>query len=180
VRYYSPPDLIDLPSVFWGEGFVPAAYGSFSLEGTDAHGGWVATAADLVRFTLAVDGQHGAPLLTPESVQAVVNTPRPKEPGNGSGWDNKPVAAGLGWDIRQVDGGFEWSKGGALTGSSCALPIRRPDGLAFAFVFNSLPNDFRTFCLEAGEAILAVADTIGAWPEHDLFTAANPSTPPDA
>jgi N-acyl-D-amino-acid deacylase len=169
VRYYSPPGLIRLPSVFWGEGFVPAAYGSFYLETTDAHGGWIASAADLVRFTLAVDGQRGTPLLTPAMVQAMLGTTRPKEEGHGSGWNNEPVVNGLGWDIKPVEGGFEWSKGGALTGSVSALPFRRPDGLAFAFTFNTLPNDDRSFFHEAGETILAVADTISSWPEHDLY-----------
>lgn len=179
VQYYSPPGLIPLPSVFWGEGFVPAAYGSFYLETTDAHGGWIASAADMVRFTLAVDGQRGTPLLTSAMVQALVGTTRPKE-SHGSGWDNEPVVNGLGWDIKPVDGGFEWSKGGALTGSTSALPFRRPDGLAFAFTFNTLPNDYRSFFVEAVETIQAVADSITAWPEHDLFTEAESAATPGA
>ena len=78
VRYYAPPGQAPGWSVFWGEGFAPFAYGgSTYLEALDAHGGWIASAADLVRFATAVDGQRGPALLTPETVQAMITTPRP-------------------------------------------------------------------------------------------------------
>jgi N-acyl-D-amino-acid deacylase len=172
VHYYSPPSLdpSESESVFWGEGYVPLAYGSFYMEALDAHGGWIASAADLVRFTMAVDGQRGAALLSPSALQTMGNTPRPKESGIGSGWDMKPVTAGLGWDTKTVPGGVEWSHGGALWGSSAAWPFHGPDELTMAFVFNTLPAEFREFFLEAGTAILTTAGGVQTWPTHDLFS----------
>jgi N-acyl-D-amino-acid deacylase len=79
VFYYAPAGLGLSESVFWGEGYVPLAYGSFYMEALDAHGGWIASAADLVRFTMAVDGQRGAALLSPAALRAMITTPRPKE-----------------------------------------------------------------------------------------------------
>jgi N-acyl-D-amino-acid deacylase len=180
VHYYAQPDLPPLNSVFWGDGFVPAAYGSFYLEGTDAHGGWIMNAADMVRLTLAVDGQRGAALLSPAALESMLATPRPQESGIGSGWNKKPVPGGLGLDVTPVDGGFEWSKGGALTGTCGALPFRRADGLTFTFVVNTLPDDFRTFVFETAQAILVAADSVSAWPEHDLFAESEPAATPGA
>jgi N-acyl-D-amino-acid deacylase len=170
VRYYSPPELGLSESVYWGEGYVPLAYGSYAMEAVEAHGGWIASAADLARFAMAVDGQRGTAILSPESVEAMISTPRPKESGDGSGWDSRPVTAGLGWDMKPVANGVEWSKPGALGGTSAALVFRGADRLTFAFAFNSLPDDFRRFVTETGRAILAAAGAVESWPTHDLFT----------
>jgi N-acyl-D-amino-acid deacylase len=50
VRYYHP-GIVD--SVFPGIGPVPVPYGGFHLEAMDAHGGWVASVVDLLRFEKA-------------------------------------------------------------------------------------------------------------------------------
>jgi N-acyl-D-amino-acid deacylase len=54
VRYYQP-NLANLPSVYPGQGNVPACYGGFNLEAMDSHGGWIASAVDLARFAVNVD-----------------------------------------------------------------------------------------------------------------------------
>lgn len=169
VRYYSPAGLGLQESAFWGEGYVPMAYGHYYMEALDSHGGWIASAEDLVRFTLAVDGQRGQALLSPEALEAMLTTPRPRDEPPGSSWNKKPVTAGLGWDVEHVAGGVTWSHGGALEGACSVLPFHGTDGLVFAFVFNTLPIDFRTFFLEAGEKIQEVAGSIQTWPTHDLF-----------
>ncbi len=174
VHYYAPPELGRSESVFWGDGYDLAAYGSYYMEALDAHGGWIGSAADLVRFATAVDGQRGPALLTPVSLRALTDTPRPAESGIGSGWDMKPVTHGLGWDMTPVAGGVEWAKPGALEGSSAAWIYRGVDGLAIAFVFNSLPVEFRQFVRDAGQAILAAAHAVQTWPTDDMFAAMAP------
>lgn len=167
VRYYGPPDQAPNVSVFWGEGFVPFAYGGFYVEAFDSHGGWIASAADLARFTTAIDGQRGAALLKPATVQAMITTPRPPSGATGAG--NAPTSTGLGWDMTRMTGGVEWSHAGALIGSSSAMLVRSPDGLTFAFVFNSQPDDTDPFFIEAYNGLKAVASTVRTWPTHDLF-----------
>jgi N-acyl-D-amino-acid deacylase len=95
-----------------GEGFVPVGYGSFYMPALDAHGGWIGSASDMVRFSLAVDGRRRTPLLTPETVTAMESSPRPPAAAAGAG--NAREALGLGWNSVAVDGGFEWSHVGAL------------------------------------------------------------------
>ena len=174
VRYYAPPGQPPAWSVFWGEGYAPYAYGgSTYLEALDAHGGWIASASDLVRFATAVDGQRGPALLTPATVRTMAGTPRPRadSPGHGVPGVTAEVTAGLGWDMIPRAGGVEWSRVGALIGSTASWLARRPDGVTVAFVANSLPPDYNAFLNEAitelGQAIDAVRD----WPAGDLFRA---------
>lgn len=170
VAYANPADLPLQPSVFWGEGFVPAAYGAYSLPALDAHGGWIATAADLARFATAIDGQRGAALLQPATVQAMITTPRPKAGATGAG--NPPVSAGLGWDMTPVAGGVEWAHAGALEGSNASWLFRGADGLTLAYVFNTLPNDFVPFFDASFQRLRAAAKAVTSWPTHDLFASA--------
>ncbi len=143
-----------------GEGYVPVGYGSFYLRSLDAHGGWISSAHDLVRFALAIDGTWGDPLLTPESVTAMETTPRPPSAGAGAG--NVATAHGLAWNSAEVEGGYEWSHAGALEGSNCSWLVRKPDGTSLAFVFNSLPTDFGTFF---GEIIGGMQELLAAVPD---------------
>jgi N-acyl-D-amino-acid deacylase len=178
VRYYGPPGQAPRPSVFPGVGYAPVAYGDFYLEALDAHGGWISTAEALVRFMSAVDGQRGPALLRPETVRAMLETPLPSAEGGGAGAGNAASASGLAWNVRAVPGGHEWSHAGALEGSTAAWMGRTPDGVALAFVFNSLPEDFGAFF---GEAIPALTGAVGrteTWPAHDLVGDAPPPAPP--
>lgn len=174
VRYQAPPGFPLVPSVFPGEGYVEPAYGSFFMEGLDAHGGWIASAADLVRFATAVDGQRAPALLRPETVALMLETPRP--PAGGTGAGNAPSGAGLGWNAVARDGGVEWSHAGALEGSNASWLARTPDGLTIAFVFSSLPLDYGAFFGDAIPAIQAAIQTVGpAWTTApDLERAATP------
>lgn len=167
VRYYGPKGQAARPSVYWGEGFVPVGYGSFYMPALDAHGGWIATAADLVRFALAVDGTRGTALLAPASIKAMIETPRPKAGATGAG--NAPTSFGLGWDMKPVAGGAEWSHAGALEGSNASWLFRGPGGLAIAFIFNTLPEDFVPFFTHTVDAVRKAAAAVTTWPTHDLF-----------
>ncbi len=73
-----------VPSAFPGEGYAVPAYGGTYLEALDAHGGWIASAEDLVRFVTAVDGQRGPALLAPATIQAMLDTPQPPPAAGGS------------------------------------------------------------------------------------------------
>jgi N-acyl-D-amino-acid deacylase len=165
VRYYGPAGQMTLPSVFQGEGFAPLAYGAYYVESFDAHGGWLSNAADLVRIATAVDGQRGEALLAPATIEEMISTPRtPEGVASESEFD-----FGLGWDGVRTAGGFEWSRAGALPGSTVAWMGRTLDGLAIAFVFNSLPEAWPGFFVEIETTLREAAAEVQTWPTHDLF-----------
>jgi hypothetical protein len=102
----------------------------------------------------------------------MLTAPQPAAAGAGSaGAGNERAASGLGWVVRPAGaaGGLEWSHAGALEGSNAAWLVRRPDGFALAFVFNSLPEDFGAFFPEATDALTGAAGAVRTWPAQDLF-----------
>lgn len=168
VRYYAQEGTGFRPSVYPDGGFVPVGYGSFYMRAMDAHGGWIGTAEDMVRFSLAVDGTKGEALLSPETVTLMETTPR--SPSVAAGAGNVEEALGLGWSSVPQDDGYEWSHAGALEGSNCAWMVRRPDGTTLAFVFNTLPINFGEFFGELIPSLTGLMDTTETWPEADLFS----------
>jgi CubicO group peptidase (beta-lactamase class C family) len=171
VKYYPPPGAVPFVSVYPGEGFVSLPYGAYYLRGMEAHGGWIATAADLVRFTLGIDGQRPPALLNPEMVRAMLYTPVPQsDTAVSSGAGNEAGGYGLTWIVQLTDTGPVMSHAGALIGSTMAFMVRRPDGVTLAFTFNSQPEDGGAVFAEAIAALLAAVQEVRGWPAGDQFT----------
>ncbi|GAB4511283.1 MAG: hypothetical protein Tsb004_15480 [Allomuricauda sp.] len=79
------------PSVLRGGGAVQAPFGAFNLKAMKAHGGWVSSASDLLRFITAVYGKsYRKDILLPESIQSMT---RPlgnfKTMIHNTAWDGK-------------------------------------------------------------------------------------------
>jgi N-acyl-D-amino-acid deacylase len=150
-------------------GEVPLPYGAWCLEAMDSHGGWVASASDLVRFAAALDRPARSPLLRPASIQAMF-----ARPAGAAGHDKqgRPAAAyyGCGWDVRPVPGSTQntWH-GGSLDGTSTLL-VRRHDGIDWAVLFNADAGPAGKAPADLIDGKLHdAADAIKAWPEYDLF-----------
>lgn len=105
---------------------VPSPYGAWYLEAMDAHGGWIASAADLVRFASALDDPQRSPLKA-DSIAAMFSRPNYAK-------DDRFYACG--WFVRSVVEGKQtaWHTG-SLPGTSTIL-VRRHDGLAWSVLFN--------------------------------------------
>jgi len=149
---------------------VPRPYGAWCLESMDAHGGWIASAVDLVRFACAFDGSAPRRILAPRSVAAMFA--RPTGP---AGYDakSKPKAAyyARGWMVRPVGRKGQantWHAGG-LPGTSTLL-VRRHDGLNWAVLFNSdrSPTGKR-LAAEIDPLVHRAAAAVKDWPKYDLF-----------
>lgn len=84
VHYYDYPDAGLARPVFANiTGSVPTPYGGFYLEDMDSHGGWIASAVDIVRFAASVDGAKPPALLNPATVREMdARPPAPLWVGN--------------------------------------------------------------------------------------------------
>jgi N-acyl-D-amino-acid deacylase len=168
VRYYCP-DLE--PSVFAQNlgMLVPTPYGGFHLEAMDAHGGWTASAIDLVRFASAFDEPENCKILNEESVNLMFS--RPEGPASevkslgpnsyySCGWINRTAGEGQGID--------SWHTG-SLAGTATLL-MRRHDGRNLAILFNAR-SDAETahFASDIHEKLSEAIDQVQDWPEVDLF-----------
>jgi len=93
-----------------------------NIRRMDSHGGWLASAEEVVRFLVHVDGHAGAPdLLQPATLQAMT-TPTTAGPGYARGWS--------------VNARPNWWHGGSLPGTS-TLAVRTASGLCWAVLANT-------------------------------------------
>jgi N-acyl-D-amino-acid deacylase len=141
---------------------VPLPYGAFYLEAMDAHGGWVSSTVDLLRFVTAVDGLPARPdVLGPASIATMTAKP----PGL---WDGSALHYGMGWLVRPAEG--NWSHGGSLPGTASML-VRTDNGLAWAALFNARAMVANSGFEQQIEAKLWQAISgVTEWPTHDLFS----------
>ncbi|MCC2672340.1 MAG: D-aminoacylase, partial [Armatimonadetes bacterium] len=167
--YYSPTDRKGRSIFPEVKGEVPVAYGTFNLEAMDAHGGWLASAVDLVKLAAALDDPARSPLLRTETLQTMYERPAPplarKEDGSPADF-----YYACGWQVRPVGnlGKANYWHGGSLPGTNTLL-VRRWDGLSWAALFNQRaeggPNDG-----EIDPALHRAAADVKQWPAADLFS----------
>lgn len=162
--YYAQPGAGLFDSVFPSLGKVPQAYGSWSHPVLDAHGGWIATAPDLLRFVRGLEGSGGRQaLLSPSTLRQMTAF-------QGLEGQSPSRYYALGWDIRDPGTAQEsWSHAGALENSNAALLRRGANGISFAVIFNSLPTDFPRFFDELDQMMTEGLRGIDRWPNRDLF-----------
>jgi CubicO group peptidase (beta-lactamase class C family) len=150
---YAQPDAKAARSVFGGGRDVPWPYGGFCLEAMDAHGGWIASAVDLVRFASSLDK-----VLDAKSIDTLFERPPGLKPA--------PAYYACGWMVRPVGdrGGMNAWHSGSLPGTHSLL-VRRHDGLVWAALFNQRSKGDGEIEL----ALHAAADAVTEWPKEDLF-----------
>lgn len=161
VRYYDPAVV---NSVFAGQAQVPVAYGGFHLEAMDAHGAWIASTVDLLRFLVGVDGRATPPdLLAAASVAEMIAPPPPPL------WAGSAVHYGLGWLVRPTGGDANWWHDGSLPGTT-ALLVRNYQGVSWVALFNRRASSGSTsFAGELDATLWNALAAVTAWPAHDLF-----------
>lgn len=144
---------------------VDEAYGGWDQPGLDAHGGWVASAPELLRFArLFLPGEEGA-LLSPDALERAFAEPETLDPEEG-----RELWYAAGWSVRRLPGGrvHAWHLG-SLPGTSTLL-VLRADGLAWCALFNGLADGEGRILAEALDPRLhGAAAEVQLWPEFDLF-----------
>jgi N-acyl-D-amino-acid deacylase len=162
VQYYPRSDA-HVESVFGG-GTVPVAYGGWCIEAMDSHGGWIASATDLVRFASAFEDPQRCPILNKSSIEEMFARPLI------TGFDaaGKPKAAyyACGWQVRPTRNGKPntWHNG-QLDGTSTLL-VHRYDDLTWAVLFNAdFGKNHKSLSRLIDPLMHQVADGIESWPE---------------
>jgi len=144
---------------------VASPDGTFNLENMAAHGGWLASAADLVRFAAAFDQPATSPILTAPSIAAMFGLPEHIAPSQYSpgGW-----YYGCGWEVR------DWGNGRRNTWHTGSLPgthtllVRRYDGLNWCVLFNQRDDPSNLSYPAIDNLLHSAADSVRQWPSEDL------------
>jgi N-acyl-D-amino-acid deacylase len=147
-------------SVFPGQGSVAWPDGGWYLEAMDAHGGWIGSAIDMMRFVTHVDGRPGpTDILTNASIQKMTARPAISQ-WNGSSW-----WYALGWCVN-TNG--NWWHDGSLDGTGSIL-VRASNGLSWFAVTNHRPRNWEDFNLAMDNMMWESVNGVTSWPAHDLF-----------
>jgi N-acyl-D-amino-acid deacylase len=144
---------------------VPTPDGALNVEGYEAHGGWVASAPDLVRFAAAFDDPAKCKLLSAASVRAMWERPA-GDPGHDAKGKPKAAYYGCGWDVRPIGAGGRvnaWHTG--LIPGTASILVRLHDGLDWAVLFNADRDPDNKFLAELIDPLFAeAAAEVKDWP----------------
>ncbi|HNV72009.1 MAG TPA: serine hydrolase domain-containing protein, partial [Candidatus Ozemobacteraceae bacterium] len=164
VAYYSAVGVGKAASVFDARpGETEWPYGGWCLENMDAHGGWTATAVDVLRFVLALDGQKGHQrILSADSIKTMLA--RPPAPL----FSGEPYWYAMGLLVRPMDRGVNWWHLGSLDGTTTIM-VRTFHGLAWVGLFNNRPQNYEEFNAALDVAFWKAVEGVTAWPTHNLF-----------
>jgi N-acyl-D-amino-acid deacylase len=148
------------------EAMVPLVYGAENFEAFEAHGGWIASAIDLVRFAAAFDDPASSKILKAASIAAMFARPGGAAGFEASGQPKTPYY-GCGWLVRPVgDEGRAniWHTG--LIAGTTTLLVRRHDGLNWAVLFNTDSNPSGENLAGLIDPLVhAATDAVRHWPE---------------
>ena len=152
VMYFDHPGAPKRFSVVGGDSLVPRPYGGTDIQLLGGAGGWIASAEDLARLVVAIDGLPGMEdVLSQEAVFELTKRGGSRYP--------------LGWKGVQGD---RWWRTGSLTGTN-AMVYRLDERTTYVIIVNrSQWNGYRFNRTLHGMMRRALA-TVGKWPEHDLF-----------
>jgi CubicO group peptidase (beta-lactamase class C family) len=135
---------------------VPWEYGGFSIEAMDGHGGWIATAKDLARLLVAVDGFSTSPDILNSASITTMTTPSVPASFYAKGWS--------------VNAANNWWHTGAVDGTA-SIFVRTSGGYTWAIILNKRvvganANNFWNALDGLGWNCLSGTTT---FPTHDLF-----------
>ena len=126
-------------SVFTPGEKVAPPYGAWNLEAMDSHGGWIASATDLVRFAMGCDEAATEPSSKRQALLSRAMIDEMFAKPTGDDLTESEIWYGHGWNVRTSGNGRNTWHMGALDGTSTIL-VRRSDGMTWAVLFNMRKN----------------------------------------
>lgn len=133
---------------------VPWEYGGYNINAMDAHGGWIASARDMLKLMVAVDGFNTKPdILLPATVNTMV-TPSATLANYAKGW--------------QVNTFNNWWHTGALDGTASEL-VRTAGGYTWMIILNKRIITAGNFFADLDNLGWNCLAATTSWPTWDLM-----------
>ncbi len=158
VSYYAYPAAPYAYSVYDNVSLVPWPYGGFNIEAMDSHGAWVASAEDLCKFLVAVDGFPTKPDMLLQSTIDIMVSP-----------SSTNANYALGWCVNTYN---NWWHTGSLPGTTTEI-VRGSNQLNWAILLNTRPYDPDPLTTAVDNLVWNVLPTIGSWPTFDEWSGVN-------
>lgn len=154
VRYYEPYNAFQKKSIYGTGEMVPASYGGNDIESLGGAGAWIATAPDLVKFAMSIDGLKIGEDILPEPLIDFMT-------------DRSNGFAPVGWKATTQNG--YWWRTGSFAGTS-AMIKRLPDGTIWAVLLNTSTWKSSMFTNDINLLMSRVIRNTDSWPDIDLFS----------
>jgi CubicO group peptidase (beta-lactamase class C family) len=140
--------------------------------GVGAAGNWIASASDLVRFLLAIDGARGKRFFRDDTMHLMLGPPPPIFKG-----DTSHRWPGLGFAVTRSESGLGYSKNGGVEGASTWIEHIAPGNIDWALHMNTTHPGSRAEADSEGPGPMLVAKRqlktlfreLDTWPKVDLF-----------
>jgi len=144
---------------FDGSGeLMPQVYGGNNIGLLSAAGGWVASAPELMKLIVAIDGFSDKPdIISDESIKLMTKS-------------DKRTKKLIGW--RGTDGYGTWWRTGTLAGTS-AIIIRNKNGINWIVLMNTSTKRKSRIHNEVSKMMFTTLRNVKDWPAHDLFNIDN-------
>lgn len=126
----------------------------------DSHGGWIASAADLLRFKVRVDGSAAKADIISNDAYTTMMTASPASSARAMGW-------------RYGNNGY--GHNGCMSGTIGFL-WDTDDGYTFAILANTRPDDDGC-AWNARSLVEDILYDVSEWPNYDLFTGSHAKAP---
>jgi CubicO group peptidase (beta-lactamase class C family) len=151
VTYYEPREFGRKPSIYGTGEMVLPCYGGNDIRALGGAGAWIATAPDLMRLLLAVDGFDSRPdMLSSESIHFMTD----------SGF------APVGWKSTVLGG--TWWRTGSFPGTA-GMMKRQSDGISWVVLLNSSAWNGPDIYSYISTMMNKVVNKMEPWPETDMF-----------
>ena len=133
---------------------VPWEYGGFSINAMDAHGGWIASARDMLKLLVAVDGFTTKPdILNATTINSMV-TPSANNQYYAKGWS--------------VNAYNNWWHTGAVDGTATEQ-VRTAGGYTWIILLNKRNITYSNFWSDMDNLGWNIISATSTWPTHDLM-----------
>jgi CubicO group peptidase (beta-lactamase class C family) len=153
VSYYEPSDVRLKPSVYGTGELVEPSYGGNDIEALGSAGAWIATAPDLLRLMLTIDGfTSKQDILSEQSIRFMTDTENGFAP--------------VGWKGTKING--DWWRTGSFPGSA-GMMKRESDSTEWVVLFNSSAWNGPEIYSYINSMMFRVLSQTKQWPENDLF-----------
>ena len=142
---------------YYGQGNQASFVYTMNIQRMDAHGGWLASASDLARLLVRVDGFNSkADILSASTIQEMTK-PSPQNQNYAKGWS--------------VNSAGHWWHAGSVPGTGTVL-VRASNGFSWVILTNTRTQDTSRYMSELDTLmwnILNNSTNPPKWPDTDLF-----------
>lgn len=153
VTYYEPHGASLKPSLYHPGEYCPSCYGGNDIRTLGAAGAWIATAPDLIRLMLAIDGFDTRPdYLSRESIDLMTG--------------NEKGSAPIGWKSIVNEG--TWWRTGYFPGTSAVMK-RQSDGFSWVVLCNSSSWNGPEIYSYINGMMSRIFSQVSSWPDYDLL-----------